>query len=48
MSHVTPAPSKSTSKVARLTAAWRRSWAEARFTDRQLMAMRTQLTRYSG
>jgi hypothetical protein len=49
MSYVTSAPSHSaTSKVARLTAAVRRSWTEARYADRQLMAMRTNLVRHVG
>ncbi|MGC4111744.1 MAG: hypothetical protein QM747_15270 [Nocardioides sp.] len=37
-----------TSKVGRLTAAVRRSWTEARHADRQLMALRTSLTRHVG
>ena len=49
MSYVTaPASNTLTSKVARLTAAVRRTWTEARYTDRQLMAMRTDLSRHSG
>ncbi|HEX4472615.1 MAG TPA: hypothetical protein VH085_11645 [Nocardioides sp.] len=36
------------SKVARITAAVRRNWTEARFADRQLMAMRTNLVRHVG
>jgi hypothetical protein len=48
MSYVNPAAPKPTSKVARLAAAVRRSWADARYADRQLMAMRTELTRHSG
>jgi hypothetical protein len=35
-------------KVARLTAAVRRSWTEARYADRQLMALRTNLVRHVG
>jgi hypothetical protein len=48
MSYATPAAPKSTSKVARLTAAVRKNWTEARYADRQLMAMRTDLTRHVG
>jgi len=49
MLHHTAAPSTTrTSKVARVTAAVRRSWAEARVADRRLMEMRTNLTRHSG
>jgi hypothetical protein len=48
MSHVTAASSKPASKVARLTRAVRRNWTESRYADRQLMALRTNLTRNSG
>jgi hypothetical protein len=48
MSYVTSAAQKPTTKVSRFTAAVRRSWAEARHADRQLMAMRTQLVRHVG
>jgi hypothetical protein len=49
MSYVTAAASNtSASKVARLTAAVRRNWSEARYADRQLMAMRTNLIRHVG
>ena len=48
MSHVSQAASKPATKVARLTAAVRRGWADARYADRQLMAMRTNLTRHAG
>jgi hypothetical protein len=49
MSYVTSAAHHATTtKVARLTAAVRKSWTEARQADRQLMAMRTNLTRHSG
>jgi hypothetical protein len=49
MSYVTAAASNtSASKVARLTAAVRRNWSEARYADRQLMALRTNLTRHVG
>ena len=48
MSYATPASAKPTSKVTLLTKAVRRSWAEARHADRQLMAMRTNLSRHAG
>ena len=48
MSHVITASSKSTSRVVRLSKAVRKSWTEARHADRQLMAMRTSLTRHVG
>jgi hypothetical protein len=49
MSYVTAAASNtSASKVARLTAAVRRNWSEARYADRQLMALRTNLIRHVG
>jgi hypothetical protein len=48
MSYVTPATQRPSSKVARLTAAVRRSWTEARNADRRLMEMRTELSRHSG
>jgi hypothetical protein len=49
MSYAAPLPSTSaTSKVARLTNVVRRSWSQARLTDRQLMELRTNLTRHSG
>ena len=38
----------SSSKVARISAAVRRSWTEARYADRRLMEMRTNLSRHSG
>ena len=47
MSHVTKPVSPST-KVARLTAAVRRSWTEARYADRRLMELRTNLIRHVG
>ena len=47
MSHITAA-STGTSKVTRLVANVRRNWTEARHLDRQLMEMRTNLTRHSG
>jgi hypothetical protein len=43
----TPTSTRS-SKVARLSAAVRRNWTEARYADRQLMAMRTNLVRHVG
>jgi hypothetical protein len=48
MSYVIAAPSKSTSKVVRLSKAVRKSWTDARYADRQLMAMRTHLTSHAG
>jgi hypothetical protein len=48
MSYATAASSKPTLKVVRLTKAVRRTWSEARYADRQLMAMRTSLTRHVG
>ena len=48
MSYASSASSKSTSKVALLTHAVRRSWTQARYADRQLMAMRTELVRHVG
>jgi hypothetical protein len=49
MSYVSSAPSNApTSKVAWLTAAVRRNWTSARYADRQLMAMRTNLIRHVG
>jgi hypothetical protein len=49
MSHAAPAPfTIATSKVARLTHVVRRSWSQARLTDRQLMELRTNLSRHAG
>jgi hypothetical protein len=49
MSYLTPASSHTrTSKVARLTAAVRKNWTEARYADRRLMEMRTNLSRHAG
>jgi hypothetical protein len=48
MSYVTGATSTRTAKVARLTEALRQSWTQARLTDRELIALRTSLTRHSG
>jgi hypothetical protein len=49
MSHVaTRSTHPRTSKLARLTTAVRKSWTEARYTDRELMEMRTNLSRHAG
>jgi hypothetical protein len=48
MSYVTAASSKSTSKVVSLSKAVRKSWTDARYADRQLMAMRADLVRHVG
>ncbi len=48
MSYVSAASNRPASKVARFTAAVRRNWTEARYADRQLMAMRTSLIRHVG
>jgi hypothetical protein len=49
MSHITPNPSSGpASSVTRLTAAMRKTWADARYADRRLMEMRTKLSRVSG
>ena len=49
MSYITRTSSNSrSSKVTRLTAAARKTWADARYADRQLMEMRTNLSRHSG
>jgi hypothetical protein len=49
MSYVTSASSNGRiSKVSRLTTAVRRSWTEARYADRELLGMRTRLSRHSG
>jgi hypothetical protein len=49
MSYIAQAPSRTgTSKVAQLTHIVRRRWTEARLTDRQLMEMRTNLSRHAG
>jgi hypothetical protein len=37
-----------TRKVTRLTSALRKSWTDARYADRRLMEMRTNLSRHSG
>jgi hypothetical protein len=49
MLHTTPAQSgRRSSKVTRLTATVRKTWADARYADRRLMEMRTNLTRHAG
>jgi len=49
MSYIAQAPSHTgISKVAHLTRIVRRRWTEARLTDRQLMEMRTNLSRHAG
>jgi hypothetical protein len=49
MSYITQAQSHTnTLRVAHLTRILRRRWTEARLTDRQLMEMRTNLSRHSG
>jgi hypothetical protein len=35
-------------RIARLTDAVRKSWTEARYTDRRLMELRTHLSRHVG
>lgn len=35
-------------RIAKFASAVRRNWAEARYADRRLMEMRTNLTRHSG
>jgi hypothetical protein len=49
MSHITLASSSGrASGVTRLTAAMRKTWADARYADRRLMEMRTKLSRVAG
>jgi hypothetical protein len=49
MSHITSASSSGrASGVTRLTAAMRKTWADARYADRRLMEMRTKLSRVAG
>ncbi len=50
MSHRTRASSASRrpAKAARMSQAIRKSWTQARLTDRELMALRTNLSRHSG
>jgi hypothetical protein len=43
----TTTPARS-SKVARIASALRRNWSEARYADRRLMEMRTDLARHAG
>jgi hypothetical protein len=49
MSHVYRASTSSRpQKVARMTEALRKSWTQARLTDRELMSLRTSLSRHAG
>jgi len=49
MLYITPASSHGRiSKVTRLTTAVRKTWTDARYADRVLMEMRTNLSRHSG
>jgi hypothetical protein len=49
MLHTTSAAANGrTRKVTRLTATVRKTWADARYADRRLMEMRTNLSRHSG
>jgi hypothetical protein len=48
MSYVNSASKRPATKVGRITAAVRRNWTEARYADRQLMALRTSLIRHVG
>jgi hypothetical protein len=48
MSHVTTSSHGRTSKVTRMADAVRRAWADARYADRRLMEMRSNLSRHSG
>jgi hypothetical protein len=49
MSYVAPdSAASATTKVARLTQAVRRNWTQARLADREVMALRTNLTRVVG
>jgi hypothetical protein len=49
MSYTSHGPTHAqTSTVTRVTAAMRKIWTDARHTDRQLMEMRTNLSRHSG
>ena len=41
-------PSTTTSKVARLTMALGRAWQAARVADRQVMEIRTDVSRYAS
>jgi hypothetical protein len=46
MSHRTHTTSHA--RLARFATAVRRNWAEARYADRRLMEMRTNLSRHAG
>ena len=50
MSHFSSSSSSNgrASSATRLTAAMRKTWADARYADRRLMEMRTKLSRVSG
>ncbi|MDQ1484066.1 MAG: hypothetical protein QOF35_2142 [Actinomycetota bacterium] len=49
MSYITSASSNGrTSKVTRVTGALRKTWTDARYLDRRLMEMRTNLSRHAG
>jgi hypothetical protein len=48
MSHLSPARGRTPAKVTRLAAAVRHAWQDARYADRRLMELRTQLSRHSG
>ena len=49
MSHTrTSSVSRRPAKVARMSQAIRHSWTQARLADRELMALRTNLSRHSG
>ena len=48
MSHLSPAPGRTATKVSRLTEALRHAWQDARYADRRLLELRTQLSRHSG
>jgi uncharacterized protein YjiS (DUF1127 family) len=48
MSYTSAASHANDSKLVRLTSSVRRSWAEARRADRELMRMRTDLIRHVG
>jgi hypothetical protein len=49
MLHITPTSSHGgTSKLTRLTAVVHKNWTDARMVDRQLIALRTNLSRQSG
>ncbi len=49
MAHIRPASSnRRTVKISHLSAALRQIWTDARYADRRLMEMRTNLSRHSG